>query len=1234
MPSRITALLPAIAGCASWTEIHAKWASFTEKEKGDRFEDLTQAFLQLSPLYRSQLKSVWRLEEVPPGVRQKLKLPATDKGIDLVAETHKGEFWAIQCKYRQNTDQQLTHTDISTFTSLTFQACKGFAFALVCSTTERVTSLYRDEERIGFCALDTWQELDSEFFDQLRAKLTNKPAVLKPCSPRPHQENAIRDGLEHFTKGKAARGKLIMPCGTGKSLTAWFLAQALGSKRIVIAVPSLSLVKQTLKVWSRESAANEIDVDWICVCSDETAGKADQDDVVVQRQDIAVPCYTSTDTIADWLRTKHKGLTVVFTTYQSGDVLATAARKAKFTFDLGIMDEAHKTVGDSDKQFSILLHDHNIEIGKRILMTATERRYKGSSDKVLSMDNLEVYGDTFHQLSFKQAMECQPPILCDYNVITIGVSRQEIKDLIKQNVFVRPTGGKWDEEMEADMLAAMVALRKAMKEHPIKHAVSFHGSIQRAELFKAHNDTFTQEFPEFRGLETFHVSGQTPTGTRSNIIKAFAQAERSLVTNARCLTEGVDVPGIDCVLFADPRKSTVDIVQAVGRALRPSEGKKLGYVILPVLHETDATSEQVIDSGAFKEILSTISSLASNDDRIIEYFRGISQGRNPSGSSRVSFEWDERLAQNIDVSKLVQELEIKCWGRLAKLSWRPFEEAREYIRTLDLKSQTEWNAYSAGELAHSKGKIPFDIPLNPRGAYKDKGWTSMGDWLGTGTVAPNLKIYRAFKDARSFARDLNLLNGDEWRAYCAGTTNHPEKLPDDIPKHPDQTYADRGWAGMGDWIGNGFIAHTQRDFVNFSDARAFARSLGLASESEWNAYCKGEIHGKPPLPATIPKAPWSKYKRTGWTGIGDWLGTGVVSAQNRKYWDYQTAQSFVLGLGLKSQNEWQLYVQGKLSNLPPKPIELPGSPDKIYKGKGWCGLGNWLGTGKVADQLRVYRPFEDALRYVRSLKLKTGRDWRKLCVSGKPEDIPAKPDITYRGKGWVSMGHWLGTGSIAPRLRKHTIYPSFEEARIFVRSLGLKTQKEWDAFCRGKIKGLPPFPENMSKSPRSTYRESGWKDFSDWLGTNKPPKNRSWRSFSDARLFARSLKLPNQKAWSEYCAGKFPELGLRPSDIPRNPSQVYGDWIGFGDWLGTNNIAPGDRDYLDFENARSTARRLKLEDRSAWRRIMSAALKTGDKSLALIPACPDQYYKLAGWVSWGDWLGNGRTRRGSLDQSE
>lgn len=1089
MTSRSQAFLAAIGSANSWGEIHAAWASKTEKEKGDRFEDLTKAYLQLAPEYASKLKHVWRLDEVPAVTRKKLNLPATDKGIDLIAESHEGEFWAIQCKYRQNTDQQLTHTDISTFTSLTFQACKGISYSLVCSTTERVTQLYRSEDRIGFCALDTWQELDRDFFDRLRASLASNPVNLEPRKPRPHQHNAIRDGLEHFAKRKEARGKLIMPCGTGKSLTAWFLAQALGSKRIVIAVPSLSLVKQTLKVWLRESVANDIDVEWICVCSDETAGKADQDDVVVQRQDIAVPCLTATDKIAEWLKTKRKGLTVVFTTYQSGDILATATRKAKFAFDLGIMDEAHKTVGDGDKQFSILLHDHNIEIGQRIFMTATERRYKGSSEKVLSMDDPEVYGDTFHQLSFKQAMECQPPILCDYNVITIGVSRQEIKDLIKQNVFVRPTGGKWDEEMEADMLAAMVALRKAMKEHPIKHAVSFHGSIQRAELFKAHNDTFTQEFPEFGNLETFHVSGQTPTGTRSNIIKTFAQADRSLVTNARCLTEGVDVPGIDCVLFADPRKSTVDIVQAVGRALRPSEGKKLGYVILPVLHEMDATSEQVIDSGAFKEILSTISALAANDDRIIEYFRGISQGRKPSGSSRVSFEWDERLAQNIDVAKLVHELEIKCWGRLAKLSWRPFEEAREFVRKLNIKSVAQWQSYCQGMLDGLPRK-PEDIPATPNNSYKNSGWSTWGNWLGTGVIAPQLRNYLPYKEAEAFVHKLQLKSQKEWYDL---TKASPKVLPPNIPSTPAEVYEGEGWRTWGHWLGTGTIAPGKKPFRPFKAARNFARNLGLKNREQWVEFTQGKIPSLGCLPDDVPAYPQHVYKGKGWINMGDWIGTDTVAPKLRAYRSFELARKFVHQLKLKSQAEWEKYSHGLIPTLGLLPQDIPTTPRHTYKSKGWVSMGDWIGTGRVADHLRNYLDYSSARIFAQSLGLKTKSEWVIYCkglrpeLAPLPEDISKNPDQTYKDKGWINWGHWLGTGFIHHRLRE---YRNFDDARRFVQSLEIESKDAWERLVRGKSTDGIKLPADIPSSPPGVYNGKGWISWSDWLGNGVAPKKK------------------------------------------------------------------------------------------------------------------------------------------------
>jgi superfamily II DNA or RNA helicase len=1149
-------LSAAIHGCLSWQDIQVKWRILPDKPKGDLFEELVKAYLQLEPEYASKLKHVWLQREVPQAIARKLKLPATDQGIDIVAETHDGEFWAIQCKYRQDTNHSLTWREISTFTGLAFGVCHGFSFGIVCSTTERITHVLKDQDRIGFCALDVWQALGADFLKRLRAHLGHKPTAIKPLKPRPHQKGAVKDGQAHFVVGKAKRGKLIMPCGSGKSLTSYWIAEKLESRRIVIAVPSLALIRQTLKVWLRETQANQQEVEWICVCSDESAGRVERDDNAVLRQDLGVPCLTDPREIAAWLKRKHRGLTVVFTTYQSGEALSKAARAAKFTFDLGIMDEAHKTVGDGEKLFSHLLHDKNLPIRRRLFMTATERRYKGQSDTVLSMDDPIIYGETFHLLSFKRAMEYDPPILSDYKIISIAVSREEVAELIRKNTFVRPDKGPWNKEIEANMLASLIALRKAMKKYPIQHAVSFHGSIQRAELFKTHNDAFTQSFRKYGKLETFHVSGKTPTGTRARVIGEFARAERALITNARCLTEGVDVPGIDCVLFADPRRSAVDIVQAVGRALRPAPNKQFGYVIVPILHDADATADDIFKSPAFKEILTTLRALAANDDRIIEYFRGVSQGRQRKGGGSVQFDIDERLAKRINLADFAREIELKCWDGLAKLSWRPFEEAREFARGLGLGSQIEWRNFCKGT-AMQFGGLPSDIPSDPNQTYDGKGWSGYGDWLGTGRIADQLKIYRPFIQAREFARSLGLSSQREWNQFCKANIFSKGTLPDDIPANPNQTYAGKGWAGMGDWLGTGIIAPRLRQYRCFKEARLFARGLGLKSEKEWRQFCKGNISIKGTLPSDIPADPNQTYAEIGWAGMGDWLGTGTVAPRLRHYRNFKKARSFARNLNLESVGEWKQFCKGLIPSKGTLPEDVPAKPCNGYANNGWSGYGDWLGTGRIADHLRKYRPFIQAREFARSLELTSQSEWRQYCkgtILSKgtlPDDIPANPNQTYAGQGWVSVGDWLGTGSIAKFLRQ---YRPFEHARTFAHRLQLKSKKEWDQFCKGRLLEKGTRPPDIPASPDKTYAEKGWAGFGDWLGTGAiAPRLRKFRSFCEARSFARKLKLKCSHEWLDYCAGKISALGKIPADIPTNPNLTYRDkgWSGMGDWLGT-----------------------------------------------------------------------------------
>jgi superfamily II DNA or RNA helicase len=1070
-----------------WDDFKPYFASLPKKQKGDLFEELVKAYLLLDPEYATKLGQVWLHREVPSAIRDRLKLPDADQGIDLIAQTKDGEFWAIQCKYRDDFSHVLSWRELSTFTGLSFGVCRDITFGLICSTTERITHVLKTQDRIGFCALDVWQSLDAEFFDRLRAFLDRQQAGIRPLKPRPHQVAAIGDAYAHFVTKKERRGKLIMPCGTGKSLAAYWIAQKLGARRILVAVPSLALIRQMLKVWLREAMANGQDVDWICVCSDESAGRIERDDVAVLRQDLGVPCLTAPDAIADWLGKTGSGLTVVFTTYQSGEAIAKAAQSAKVSFDLGVMDEAHKTVGAKDKLFSHLLHDKNLPIDRRIFMTATERRYQGQSDQILSMDDPATYGDTFHLLTFKKALERHPPILSDYQIVTLLVSRDEVAELVRQNLFVRPDKGAWSGEVEAEMLAALVALRKAMQKYPIRHAVSFHSSIRRAALFKAHNDAFTTAFPAYGPVATFHVSGQTPTGTRARIVKEFAETERGLITNARCLTEGVDVPDIDCVLFADPRRSAVDIVQAVGRALRPAAGKAMGYVIVPILHDADAKPEEILKSAAFQEILTTLRALAANDDRIIEYFRAVAQGKHHTGGGSVAFDLDERLAKRIDLAQFARDIDLKCWDRLAKISWRPFEEARDFAQKLMLKSGTEWDAFCNGKMPH-KGKLPADIPVAPSLTYANKGWKSVGDWLGTGRIADQLKHYRPFEEAQYFVQKLRLKSGTEWLAFCNGKMPHKGKRPADIPSNPNNTYANKGWKGMGDWLGTGTIAPRLRQYRPFDEARDFARKLRLKSGTQWDAFCNGKMPHKGKRPADIPSNPNNTYANKGWKGMGDWLGTGTIAPRLRQYRPFDEARDFARKLRLKSGTQWLAFCQGKMPKKGKLPPDIPANPGNTYANKGWKGMGDWLGTGNIASFLRVYRSFDEARAFVRNLKLKDKSEWYAFCKgevphNGKlPADIPSNPDKTYVNKGWSGIGDWLGTGTIATFLKR---FRPFNEARNFAQKLRLKSGTEWLAFCSGRMPSKGKLPVDIPSNPNRTYANKGWNGMVDWLGTGR-----------------------------------------------------------------------------------------------------------------------------------------------------
>jgi len=971
-----------IRNITTWEQLKSALNVCDNKVKGDVFEQITKYYLLWKPEFASKLKNVWLTSEVPIKIQKKLNLPSNDQGIDLITETVEGEFWSIQCKYISDESASISHRKISTFMSLSFGIATGIKFGLVCTTVDDYAHLYRGKKNIGFVLSDEWSKLGASFFDFVRANVSNKKIIFKPTlKPRDHQKRALENAVKYFVKEKNNRGKLVFPCGAGKSLTGYWILQRLKSKSLIVAVPSLALVKQTLEVYLEQVVANDENVRWLCVCSDEGIGK--NDDVAVHTQDIGIPCVTDTNTISHWLTANKGHKTIVFTTYQSGKAIADAARKSKHIFDLGIMDEAHKTVGAKDKYFSHLLFDKNISIRKRIFMTATERRYQGTSDEVLSMDDVDMYGETFEDMSFKEAVESG--ILSDYKIITTFVSDDDIHELLKDNVLVKSIGSRDSVESESRALVSLVALRKAMQKYPIKHAVSFHSSIAKASDFKQSQDVFSAKYREFAPIETFHVSGAMPTAIRSRIVNEFAACEKGLITNAKCLTEGVDVPGIDAILFADPRKSTIDIVQAVGRALRKKEGKEFGYVILPISIGSQ-TNEEFAESDGFKDILQTLRALASNDERIIEYFRDVSNGKRPASGRLIEFDIDEKLASLIDEKKLIDTLELTAWSRLAKLSWQPFQEAREFVRGLAFENEDQWRAYC------KSGEKPLDIPTNPHRTYRTDGWVGMGDWLGTGTIAARFRIYRPFEEAREFVRGLGLKDNNAWRKYATS-----DQKPVDIPYNPDRLYDNDGWVSYGDWLGTGRIANTARIHRAFRDARNYVHSLKLKNKEAWQNFCKS-----PQRPADIPANPDRVYAEHGWKGFGDWLGTGNIANHQKKFRSFRLARTFARQLNLKNFSAWNTYCKSGR-----KPNDIPSNPNLSYAGEGWKSWGDWLGTGAVHS--KNFLTFEEARKYSRALNLHGENEWRNYCKSGKrPDFIPSNPNRTYAHKGWIDWKDWLG----------------------------------------------------------------------------------------------------------------------------------------------------------------------------------------------------------------------------------
>lgn len=649
----------------AFSEIEGRISNLpSNKERGDAFEIFAEAYFATQKI--AQAQEVWPFEAVPLAQRQALSLDTgRDMGVDGTYLTVDGELRAYQVKFRSRR-APLTWDDLSTFMGLTDQVSQRVLF----TNSESLPSLMQD--RSGFIPIrgNDLDRLTADDFEAMRQWLHTGQVKLPRKSPLPHQAEALT-AIAHGLQS-TDRATVVMACGTGKSLVALWAAEQHDCKTMLVLVPSLALVRQLLHEWLRETAWDRLT--FMCVCSDPTVAKG-ADDLIVHQADLDFPVTTDSAVVTRFITKAFDGIKIIFSTYQSAQVVAAGmpacADGLVQPFDLAVFDEAHKTASRDGTRFSFALEDNNLRIRKRLFFTATPRHYdvrnkdsEGDSTLVYSMDRPEVYGPVVHTLSFAEA--ARRGIICDYKVVISVVTSDMVNDDLLKHGEVLVDG----DVVKARQVALQIALQKAVDKYGVSRIFTFHGSVAAARSFtSSDSEGIQQHLPDFT---TLHVSGEMPTSRREDQMKAFRQAQKAVISNARCLTEGVDVPAVDMVAFISPRKSKVDIVQATGRAMRKSPGKEFGYVMVPLFVEqsNDESIEAALKRTGFDDVWDLLGAMREQDDVLVDIIRQMQEDKGRTGGyndSRFSARV-EVLGPSVSLATIRESITAECLDSLG-VSW-------------------------------------------------------------------------------------------------------------------------------------------------------------------------------------------------------------------------------------------------------------------------------------------------------------------------------------------------------------------------------------------------------------------------------------------------------------------------------------------------------------------------------------------------------------------------------------
>ncbi|WRG67569.1 DEAD/DEAH box helicase [Helicobacter pylori] len=643
------------------------------RHKGSLFEKISKQFLQ-------EHDSANEYESIDLWYDWELRGKERDKGIDIVITTSNKECIAVQCKFHQNS---ISYNDISPFLTQ-LQSGVGevrFKKGIIISTSNLTSEALKAIEQIRSTGMGIdideiteedfiYSRIDWEKFDP--TKTEDEIPLCDKKKPRPHQTEAIEKTKEYFSDPKNARGKLIMACGTGKTYTSLKIMEALDPKITLFLAPSIALLSQTFREYAQEKSEPFYAS---IVCSDDKTGQSkneDNDDIKFSE----LPIKPSTR-LEDILSVHEKAQKenkrfIIFSTYQSALRIKEAQEAGLNGIDLIICDEAHRTVGamyssnerDDKNAFTLCHSDENIKAKKRLYMTATPKVYsesskakaKESDNVIYSMDDADTFGEEIYTLNFERAIALD--LLTDYKVIILAVRKENLSGVTnsvnKKISQLKAEGTKLDKKLiNNEFVCKIVGTHKGLakqdlivldeknkEDHNLQHqydtapsqrAISFCKSINTSKNIKDSFETIMECYDEELKKKSFknltisidHIDGTMNCEKRLKKLEELNKFEPNtckVLSNARCLSEGVDVPALDSVIFFDGKSAMVDIIQAVGRVMRKAKNKKRGYIILPIaLRESEIKNlDEAVKNTNFQNIWKVLKALRSHDSSLVD----------------------------------------------------------------------------------------------------------------------------------------------------------------------------------------------------------------------------------------------------------------------------------------------------------------------------------------------------------------------------------------------------------------------------------------------------------------------------------------------------------------------------------------------------------------------------------------------------------------------------------------